>query len=90
MMLQVVRIDRAARELSKTPLLALIGPLLTEIETIVIVASDEVDGDGGSKSGSLIFWIRGTHFRVTTHPSFHIFNLHFSLSTKLQGSASVC
>jgi len=90
-MLQVVRIDRAARELSKTPLLALIGPLLTEIETIVIVASDEVDGDGGSKSGSLIFWIHGIPFRVTTPLLyFHIFNLHFSLSTKLQGSASVC
>eukprot|EP00984_Skeletonema_dohrnii_P018435 scaffold8626_cov202-Skeletonema_dohrnii-CCMP3373.AAC.1 len=72
MKLQVVRIDRAARELSKTPLIVFIGPLLTEIETIVHLSELMC----GSKSGSLIFWIHGTHFRVTTAPS-SIFIFHF-------------
>lgn len=67
MRIQVLPIDRAARELSKTPLIVFIWPLLTEIETIV--ASD---GSDRLKKWIFVFWF-GTHFCVTTYTPISFF-----------------
>ena len=77
MRIQVLPIDRAARELSKTPLIVFIWPLLTEIETILLHLMEVI----GSKSGSLSFDSALTF--VSQHTPYFIFHFrhHSSICT---------